>query len=225
MSEDLFDLNAKLALVTGSYRELGSAIARGLAQAGAAIAVNSRNKTKAAEAVAAFEHAGLRAIGCPFDVTNFRLIERAVKDLEKQTGPVDVLFNNARIIHRTPLVEETEESWRELIDTDVAGSFLVARATVRSMIHRGHGKTINTCSLLSKLERDTVAAYSAAKAGLKMLTQSMATEWGRHNIQTNAIGPGYFSTELTRPLQEDVEFDSWLKKRVPAGRGEATLWS
>jgi gluconate 5-dehydrogenase len=151
-------------------------------------------------------------------VTDNSSIEKAVNALEERTGGIEVLFNNARIIRRVPITEMPEKTWREVIDTDLTGPFLVARAVAPGMIRRGHGKIINTCSLLSELARDTVSAYAAAKAGLKMLTQSMAAEWEKYNIQANAIGPGYFSTELTKPLEENVEFDTWLKKRVPAGR-------
>lgn len=218
MSAGLFDLSGKKILITGSYRGLGFAIAHGLAEAGATVAINGRNEGKVGEAVARLRADRLNAVACPFDVTDSRSIKGAVEVLERETGPLDVLFNNAGIIRRVPLTEMTEETWREVVETDLTGPFLVTRAVVGGMIQRGHGKIINTCSLLSELAREPVSAYAAAKTGLKMLTQSMATEWGRHNIQANAIGPGFFSTELTKPLEENVEFDTWLKKRVPAGR-------
>lgn len=218
MSENLFDLSGKIILVTGSYRGLGYAIAEGLANAGATVAINGRDEAKVKAAVELLRREGHKAVACPFNVMSSESIEAAVRTLESETGPIDVLFNNAGIIRRVPIAEMDEDTWREILDTDLTGPFLVARAVAPGMIRRGGGKIVNTCSLLSEVARETVSAYAAAKAGLKMLTQSMAAEWGKHNIQTNAIGPGYFSTELTKPLEENVEFDTWLKKRVPAGR-------
>jgi len=216
--EKLFNLNQKLILVTGSYRGLGLAIAEGLARAGARVVLNGRNADAVEDAVAAFAEKGLSATGCVFDVTDKASIDNAVTELEKREGKPDVLFNNAGIIERAPLLETTEESWRRVLDTNLTGAFLVAQRVVPGMVTRGRGKVVNTCSLLSAVARDTVASYAAAKSGLKLLTQSMATEWAKFNIQANAIGPGYFNTELTRPLQENAEFDGWVKKRVPAGR-------
>ncbi len=218
MSQTLFDLTGKLVLVTGSYRGLGYSMAEGLAAAGATVAVNGRDAAKVDDAVARLRKAGHKAVACAFDVTDSTSISTAVRDLEASEGPVEVLFNNAGIVRREPIIEMSETAWREVVDTDLTGPFLVARAVVPGMIDRRRGKIVNTCSLLSHVARETVAAYAAAKTGLKMLTQAMAAEWARYNIQSNAIGPGYFSTELTRPLEENAQFDSWLKRRVPAGR-------
>ncbi|HUX12243.1 MAG TPA: SDR family oxidoreductase [Spirochaetia bacterium] len=218
MSENLFDLSGKIILVTGSHQGLGYAMAEGLAAAGATVAINGRDAAKVDSAVRRLTDGGYRSVACPFDVIDSASIVRAVRAFEESTGPIDVLFNNAGIIRREPMIEMPEVTWREIVETDLTGPFLVAKAVVPGMIERRRGKIINTCSLLAAVARDTVAAYSAAKAGLKMLTQSMAVEWARHNIQANAIGPGYFSTELTKPLEANPQFDAWLKTRVPAGR-------
>ncbi len=218
MSTQLFDLSGKLALVTGSYRGLGRAIAEGLGRAGARLLLNGRSVDQVEKAVFEFRQMGIEAAACPFDITDKASIETALTKVEAEQGKPDVLFNNAGIMRRAPLVEMAEEDWRAVIDINLTGAFLVAQRVVPGMIEKGAGKVVNTCSLLSEVARETVSPYAAAKAGLKLLTQQMATEWGKYNIQANAIGPGYFATEMTVPLRENKEFDSWLKGRVPAAR-------
>ena len=207
---NLFDLTGKTALVTGSTRGLGLAFAQALADAGARVAVNGRS----AELVEAVAAAIPGAIAAPFDVTD----EGAVAAGVARLGPVDVLVNNAGMARRKSLEEWTLEEWRHMLDVNLTSAFLVARAVVPGMIERGGGKIVNVCSLMSQAAREMIAAYGATKGGLKMLTQGMCADWARHNIQTNAIGPGYFTTDLTRALQEDAVFDEWLRQRVPAGR-------
>jgi gluconate 5-dehydrogenase len=207
---NLFDLTGKTALVTGSTRGLGLAFAQALADAGARVAVNGRS----AELVEAVAAAIPGAIAAPFDVTD----EGAVAAGVARLGPVDVLVNNAGMARRKSLEEWTLEEWRHMLDVNLTSAFLVARAVVPGMIERGGGKIVNVCSLMSQAAREMIAAYGATKGGLKMLTQGMCADWARHNIQTNAIGPGYFTTDLTRALQEDPVFDEWLRQRVPAGR-------
>ena len=209
MNRDLFDLTNRIALVTGSSQGLGLTLARGLGQAGARIVLNGRNQEKIAKAVAAVEADGLAVSGCAFDVTDAASINRGVGD---------ILVNNAGIQRRGPLESLDEAAWREVIDTNLTGVFLVSRRVVRGMIERRRGKIVNICSLMSELGRDTTANYAAAKGGLKMLTRAMAVEWARHNIQANGIGPGYFLTEMTRKLADDPEFDAWIRGRTPAGR-------
>jgi gluconate 5-dehydrogenase len=205
-----FDLTGKTALVTGSTRGLGLAFAQALADAGARVAINGRT-AEAAEAVAATISA---AVAAPFDVTDQDAIAAGVARL----GPVDVLVNNAGIAKRKSLEEWTLEEWRHMLDVNLTSAFLVARAVVPGMIERGGGKIVNVCSSMNQAAREMIAAYGATKGGLKMLTQGMCADWARHNIQANAIGPGYLTTDLTRVLQEDPEFDAWLRQRVPAGR-------
>jgi gluconate 5-dehydrogenase len=205
----LFDLTGRTALVTGSTRGLGLALARALAQAGARVAVNGRTR-EACEAVAA-EVGGVAA---PFDVTD----EAAVAAGVAAVGRVDVLVNNAGIQLRRPLQEFSLEEWRSVLDHNVTSAFLVSRAVVPQMIERGSGKIVNTCSIMSEVARTTVGGYAASKGALKQLTRAMCADWARHGIQANGIGPGYFRTELNAALEADPAFDAWLRARVPAGR-------
>ncbi len=218
MTEDLFDLTGRIALVTGSSQGLGLVLARGLGEAGATVVLNGRNKKRLGDAVDALVDAGLKAYGCAFDVTDADAIDRAVGGIADDVGPIDILVNNAGIQRRGPLESLDEAAWREVIDTNLTAVFLVSRRVVRGMIGRKRGKIINICSLMSELGRETTANYAAAKGGLKMLTRAMAVEWARHNIQANGIGPGYFLTEMTRQLADDPQFDAWIRGRTPAGR-------
>jgi gluconate 5-dehydrogenase len=218
MGTELFDLTGRVALVTGSSRGLGLVIARGLAEAGATVVLNGRDPQKVRQAAAALGAVGLRAHGSAFDVTDAAAIERELAAVERAVGPVGVLVNNAGIQRRGPLESLPESAWREVLDTNLTGAFLVAEGVARGMIARRSGKIINICSLMSEVGRPTTANYAAAKGGLRMLTRAMAVEWARHNVQANGIGPGYFLTEMTRPLAEDPQFDAWLRARTPAGR-------
>lgn len=214
----LFDLTGRVALVTGSSQGLGLALARGLAQAGAAIVLNGRDEKKLTATAETLRAEGVKVILSRFDVTDGAAGERAVEKIEADFAPIDILVNNAGIHQRAPLAEMTEAQWRAVIDTNLTGAFLTARAVGPRMIRRGAGKIINICSVMSEVARPTVANYAAAKGGLKMLTRAMAVEWARHGIQANAIAPGYFLTELNRPLVENAEFNAWVCQRTPAGR-------
>ncbi len=214
----LFDLSGRTALVTGSSQGLGFAIARGLASAGAALVLNGRDETKLAAAAAQLRAEGARVATAAFDVTDGAACLRAIERLTAEGIAIDILVNNAGIQRRAPLLELTEENWRAVLDTNLTSAFLVARAVVPAMIARGHGKIINICSVMSEVARPTTGNYAAAKGGLKMLTRAMAVEWSRHGIQANGIAPGYFVTELTKPLVENVEFNRWICGRTPAGR-------
>ena len=205
-----FDLSGQTALVTGSTRGIGLALAQALAAAGARVAINGRT-TGAVEAVVA----GIEgAVAGPFDVTDEPGVIRAVEAL----GPVDVLVNNAGMTLRQTLVDLELDEWRHMLDVNLTSAFLVARAVAPGMIERGRGKIVNVCSVMSELARPTTGAYAATKGGLKMLTRSMCAEWARHGIQANGIAPGYVRTDLNEALQSDAEFDAWLRARVPAGR-------
>jgi len=206
----LFDLTGRIALVTGSTRGLGLAIATALAEAGARVAVNGRSP----DSVAAVVETLPGAVAAPFDVTS----EEAVAAGVERLGPVDVLVNNAGMTRRKPLEEWSLAEWEELFAVNVRSAFLVSRAVVPGMIERGRGKIVNVCSTSSELGRRTNAPYTATKGALRNLTRAMCADWGPHGIQVNGIGPGYFTTELTEPLWSDPEFDAWLRARVPAGR-------
>jgi len=218
MSHDLFDLTGRVALVTGSYQGLGLAIARGLGQAGARIVLNGRSEEKLERAVSMLSGEGLKVSGSCFDVSSATQVQEKVAALERDSGRIDILVNNAGIQRRSPLEQFEERVWREVLDTNLTGLFLVTKQVVQGMIGRRSGKIINICSLMCEMGRPTVGAYTAAKGGVKMLTKAMALEWGKHNIQVNGIGPGYITTEMNRPLIEDPKFDAWIRSRTPMGR-------
>jgi gluconate 5-dehydrogenase len=142
----------------------------------------------------------------------------AVARIESEVGPIDILVNNAGIQRRAPLTEMPAETWDEVIRNNLTSVFLVGRTVARGMIARGGGKIINIASLTSEVARKTIGPYTASKGGVKQLTRSMCVEWAPHNIQVNAIGPGYFATELNKDLIADPAFDAWVRGRTPAGR-------
>ncbi len=218
MTAALFDLTGKNALVTGSSRGLGLSFARALRSAGAAVILNGRNPETLEEARVALGNQGPAVHTRAFDITDGTAADKAIAAIESAIGPLDILVNNAGIQQRAPLDKMDEQQWRAVIDTNLTGAFLVARAVAGYMIGRKRGKIINICSLMSEAARTATGNYAAAKGGLKMLTKAMSTEWAAHNIQVNGIGPGYFKTEITRPLYEDPDFDRWLRARTPAGR-------
>ncbi|SDG89328.1 SDR family oxidoreductase [Propionivibrio dicarboxylicus] len=215
----LFNLSGRTALITGSVRGIGFSLAEGLAAAGARILINGRQQTAVDEAVAKLRAAGHAAEGCVFDVIDEAAVEAAFADLDARGIAVDILINNAGIQFRKPMVELEVADWQRVIDTNLTGAFIVARATAKRMIARGQGgKIINIGSLTSEAARATVAPYTAAKGGIKMLTRAMAAEWAPHNIQANAIGPGYILTEMNTALIENAAFDAWVRASNPAGR-------
>ena len=215
----LFDLTGKTALVTGAARGLGLAYAEGLAVAGARVILNDIRDTLLADAVKSLTSKGYDAHGVAFDVTNEQAIEAAFSQLDAQGISIDILINNAGIQYRKPMVELELENWQKVIDTNLTSAFLVSRAAAKRMIdHKRGGKIINIGSLTSQAARPTVAPYTAAKGGIKMLTRSMAAEWAQFNIQTNAIGPGYILTDMNTTLIEDKHFDSWVKNSNPSQR-------
>jgi len=215
---ELFDLTGKVALVTGSSRGLGYAMAEGLAQAGATVILNGRNRESLSRAVAEFEEKGYSVHSAVFNVTNSSKIKAQVAQITETIGTIDILINNAGIQYRQPLVDFSESAWRNVMDVNVNGVFLTSQAVVPGMIEQGSGKIINIASLMSDVSRATIAAYVASKGAVMQLTKSMSTEWAIHNIQVNAIAPGYFKTELNVALYTDPEFNGWIEQRTPAGR-------
>jgi len=217
-TDNLFDLTGRRVLVTGSSRGIGLALARGLGRAGAELILNGRNSETLQKAVESLKADGLQAVGKCFDITDENAVIETIIAIESDLGPIDILINNAGIQRRFTLLEMEKKAWDEVIGTNLTGAFLVSRAIAKGMISRKAGKIINICSMMSEVARPTVGNYTAAKGGLKMLTRAMTVEWAPHNIQINGIGPGYFETEMTKPLRENKEFDSWIKSRTPAGR-------
>ncbi|WP_250461505.1 gluconate 5-dehydrogenase [Microbulbifer litoralis] len=216
----LFDLTGKLALVTGATHGLGMAMAEGLGNAGATLVITGHSsREKLDGAVAQLREKGFDAHGYLFNVTDEAQVADAVGQIESEVAPIDVLVNNAGIIRRVPLLEMELGDWQQVIDTNLTGVFTMSRPVVKRMIGRGAGKVINICSMMSELGRDSVSAYAAAKGGLKMLTRNMATEWARHNVQVNGIGPGYFATSQTAPIRVDGHpMNEFIIGRTPAGR-------
>ncbi|MFF9177460.1 SDR family oxidoreductase [Streptomyces sp. NPDC014793] len=219
MSHPLFDVTGKVALVTGSSRGIGKALARGLLEAGCTVVLNGRDAAalEAARAELATEF-GDAVVAEAFDVTDSAAVAGAVARIEDEVGPVGVLVNNTGAQRRAPLLDFTDEDWHTLLDTNLTSAFLVGREVARRMVPRGHGKIVNICSLQSEAVRPGIAPYSATKGGLKMLTKGMCADLGPHGIQVNGIGPGYFDTELTSALVADEEFSAWVRGRTPAGR-------
>jgi gluconate 5-dehydrogenase len=206
MAHPLFDLSGRVALVTGAYRGLGFAIARGLAQAGATVILNGRKPEELTKAAKALTDAKLKADVAVFDITDRAAIKSAVDALIAKHGAIDILVNNAGIQRRGPLVDFPQKEWDEIIATNLTAPFVVSQAVLPGMIARKRGKIIHIASLMSELARPTVVPYTAAKGGVRQLTRGMAVELAPMGIQVNAIAPGY------------AEFNAWVCKRTPAGR-------
>ena len=220
MGTRLFDLTGKVALVTGSTHGLGMAMAKGLGKAGATIVVNGNSsQQKIDDALTQYGNEGIRAEGYKFNVADEAQVMESIKKIQTEVGPIDILVNNAGIIQRTPLEDMEVSDFRKVVDIDLVSPFIMSKHVVKGMIDRKKGKIINICSMMSELGRNTVGAYAAAKGGLKMLTRNMATEWGKHNIQVNGIGPGYFATSQTAPIRVDGHpFNDFIIGRTPANR-------
>lgn len=216
--QTLFRLDGRVALVTGSSQGLGKVLSMGLASAGARVVLNGRDPQKLAKAVEEFRTAGYDAHGYAFDITKRKEVDPAIERIEAEVGPIEILVNNAGIQRRAPLHEVTDETWDEVIATNLTGAFVVSRKVAQGMIKRQRGKIIFTCSLMSELGRTTTGPYTAAKGGVRMLIRAMCVDWARYNIQINGIGPGYFITEMTKPLADNPEFNTWLMGRTPARR-------
>lgn len=223
-----FNLNGKIALVTGASYGIGFAIASAYAKAGAKIVFNDINQELVDRGLASYKEAGIEAYGYVCDVTDEESVNAFVKQVEEEIGTIDILVNNAGIIKRVPMLEMSAKDFRQVIDIDLNGPFIVSKAVIPGMIKKGHGKIINICSMMSELGRETVSAYAAAKGGLKMLTKNIASEYGEFNIQCNGIGPGYIATPQTAPLREVQAdgtrhpFDQFIIAKTPAARwGEA----
>ncbi len=214
-----FSLEGKIALVTGASYGIGFAIAKGMAKAGATIVFNDINQELVNKGLEAYKAEGIDAKGYVCDVTNEEQVNAMVKQIEAEVGVIDILVNNAGIIKRIPMTEMTAAEFRQVIDVDLNGPFIVSKAVIPSMIKKGHGKIINICSMMSELGRETVSAYAAAKGGLKMLTKNICSEYGAYNIQCNGLGPGYIATPQTAPLREEGHpFNSFIISKTPAGR-------
>lgn len=216
---DSFSLKDKVALITGASYGIGFEIASGYAEAGATIVFNDLTQEMVDKGMASYREAGIKAYGYVCDVTNEDQVLQLVKKVEAEIGVIDILVNNAGIIKRIPMCEMSAKDFRQVIDVDLNGPFIVSKAVIPSMIKKGHGKIINICSMMSELGRETVSAYAAAKGGLKMLTKNIASEYGEFNLQCNGLGPGYIETPQTAPLRvEGHPFNSFIISKTPAAR-------
>lgn len=218
MSLSLFSLAGKIALVTGSGQGIGLALAEGLSDAGAHVVLNGRDKAKLERAQQALAAAGRKASIAPFDVTDHAAVEAGVAMIEAEIGPIDILINNAGMQKRAPITEFPVDGWHEVINTNLHSVFYVTQAVTKRMVPRKRGKIISIGSVMSELGRATIIPYTASKGAVKMMTRGLAAELGKHNIQANAIGPGYFATEINAALIADEAFSNWVCSRTPAGR-------
>jgi len=215
---DSFKLDGRLALITGSSQGIGLALAKGLASAGAHVVLNGRDKGRLEVAANVLREAGHIVHQSAFDVTDGKAVSEGVARIAGEIGPLDILVNNAGIQKRMPLEDFPDEDWRQVLATNLDSVFYVSKAAAKQMIPRRKGAIINIGSVMCELARPTVAPYTAAKGGVRMLTRAMATDWGKHGIRVNAIGPGYFATELNRALVDNPDFSKWISGRTPMGR-------
>jgi gluconate 5-dehydrogenase len=214
----LFSLQGRRALVTGSAQGIGYALARGLARHGAKIVLNGRSADKVEKAASALRAEGFELATSLFDVVDGAAVEAEIARIEAEIGPIDILVNNAGMQYRAPLEEFPDDKWQQILQTNVTGVFNTSKAVARRMIPRGRGKIINIASVMSELARTTIAPYTATKGAVRNLTRGMCADWAKHGIQVNAIAPGFFRTEMNTALSENPEFTAWLEKRTPTAR-------
>ncbi|MEY8462276.1 gluconate 5-dehydrogenase [Streptococcus merionis] len=221
---DHFSLAGKNALITGGSYGIGFAIATAYAKAGATIIFNDRSSESLDKGLKAYADLGIKAHGYVCDVTDEDAVQQMITEINENIGVIDILVNNAGIIKREPMLEMSADDFRQVIDVDLNGPFIMSKAVLPGMIAKGHGKIINICSMMSELGRETVSAYASAKGGLKMLTKNIASEYGALNIQCNGLGPGYIATPQTAPLRKKQAdgarhpFDQFIIAKTPAQR-------
>jgi gluconate 5-dehydrogenase len=216
---DLFNLEGKIALVTGGTHGIGMACAVALGQAGAKVCVNDIDEEKLANAKKEYAEAGLDVYTLVFDVTDEADVDTGISQIEADVGDIDILVNNAGIIKRVPILDMPVEEFEQVIDVDLVAPFIVGKRVAPKMIEKREGKIINMCSMMSEYGRNSVSAYASAKGGLKLLTYNMCCEWAKYNIQVNGIGPGYIATKQTAPIRVGGHpFNDLVMMRTPADR-------
>lgn len=215
----LFNLNNRVALVTGSSQGIGLTLASGLAAAGATVIINGRDSRKAEQAARQIAMAtGANVTVAAFDVTEASAVDDGLSRIEADLGVPDIVINNAGVQRRAPIQDFTDDDWEALWRTNVSSAFYLSRRVARGMIDRGSGKLIQIGSVQSRLGRPSIAPYAATKGAIDMLTKGLCADLAPHGIQVNAIAPGYFATELTQKLVDDPDFSRWVEGRTPAGR-------
>jgi len=220
---NLFDLNGKVALVTGGNGGIGLGMAEGMASCGAAIAISGRNAEKARVALEALRAHGVKAAFLPADVTKKAACEKLVADTEAQFGRLDILVNNAGTAIRKMPQDYTEAQWHEVLDTNLTGAFLLSQAAYHAMKRAGGGKVINIGSMMSLFGAPYAAPYASSKGGIVQLTRALATAWANENIQVNAVLPGWIDTDLTRRARQQVTgLHERVEARTPAARWGTT---
>lgn len=215
-----FSIEGRVALVTGSSRGIGRAIAEGLADAGALVVLNGLDPGRLAATHAEFaaRFGADRVFSRVCDVTDAAAVTACIDWIESHVGPLRILVNNAGVQHRVPLLELKLADWERVMTTNLTSAFLVGREAARRMVPRGQGKIINVASVQTDLARPTIAPYTVSKGGLRNLTRAMTAEWAGHGLQINAIAPGYIHTEMTQKLVDDEVFNGWILGRTPAQR-------
>ncbi len=215
---NLFNLTGSVALITGSSRGIGLALAEALGDAGATLVLNARSAEALSAAKTDLEAKGHTVHSYVADVTDQAAVETMIDNIEDEVGPLEILVNSAGAQQRAPFLEFPVDGFQRLLEVNLVAPFIVAQAAGKKMAERGHGKIINIGSVQSQLGRPTIAPYTASKGGLKLLTRGLCADLAPMGIQVNTLAPGYFATELTKALVEDEEFSGWLAKRTPAGR-------
>jgi NAD(P)-dependent dehydrogenase (short-subunit alcohol dehydrogenase family) len=218
MSNNLFDLNGRIAIVTGTSRGLGQQFARALANAGADLVLTSRNRDHLLSFETEIKALGRRAVSLELDVHDLQSIEQMAAAAEEAFGHLDILVNNAGMNIRKPALEVTWEDWNVILDTNLRGSFFVAQAVARRMVPHGYGRIINVGSVTSVNGYAGLAPYGASRGGIKQLTMSLADDWGKHGITVNCLGPGWFRTDQNKVMYDDKEWVEYLSDRIPVKR-------
>jgi len=213
-----FDVTNKVILITGSTRGLGYAFAEGFLKAGAKVIISSKTPENVKLATEKLSSISDKAIGVPMDVTDNASVKSAIDEIIKKAGRLDILINNAGIHKRAPFMEMKKSQFENVIDVNLTSVFSVSQAVAKEMTKTGGGSIINISSLNSYGARPAISNYCASKGAVNMLTRSMALELADFGIRVNAIAPGYFITDMTKPLADNKEFDAWVKSEVPLKR-------
>jgi 2-dehydro-3-deoxy-D-gluconate 5-dehydrogenase len=215
----LFDLTGRVALVTGGNGGIGLGMARGMAEAGAAIAIAGRNAAKSEAAAAELAKLGVKTAVVSGDVTDEAECRKLVAETVARLGRLDILVNNAGINIRKPAQELALGEWKEVLETNLTSAFVCCQAAYPAMKQAGGGKIVNIGSMLSIFGAAFAPAYGASKGGIVQLTRALASGWAKDNIQVNAVLPGWIDTELTRAAREQVKgLNAMVLMRTPAGR-------